>query len=110
MSHDVDAARGEAERARAALVELGARRDAARGQALLDELGARSVQDALGPLSMRELEVLRLVAEGLSNADIAERLVVSPHMVHRHVANIRMKLRADSKAAAIAAAARLGLL
>ena len=108
--NDVDAAQVEAERARAALEELGARHDAARAQALLDELGARSAQDALSPLSTRELEVLRLVAEGLSNAEIAERLVISPHTVHRHVANIRTKLRADSKAAAIAAAARLGLL
>jgi pimeloyl-ACP methyl ester carboxylesterase/DNA-binding CsgD family transcriptional regulator len=61
-------------------------------------------------LSERELEVLRLVAEGLSDAEIAERLVLSRHTVHRHVANIRTKLRLASRAAAAAHAARLGLL
>jgi pimeloyl-ACP methyl ester carboxylesterase/DNA-binding CsgD family transcriptional regulator len=61
-------------------------------------------------LSVRELEVLRLVAAGLSNAEIAERLVVSPHTVHRHVANVRAKLRQPSRAAAVARAGRLGLL
>jgi pimeloyl-ACP methyl ester carboxylesterase/DNA-binding CsgD family transcriptional regulator len=61
-------------------------------------------------LSRRELEVLRLVAEGLSDAEIAERLVLSRHTVHRHVANIRTKLGLASRAAAAAHAARLGLL
>ena len=61
-------------------------------------------------LSARELEVLRLVAEGLSDAEIAERLVLSPHTVHRHVANIRTKLGLGSRAAAAAHAARHGLL
>jgi pimeloyl-ACP methyl ester carboxylesterase/DNA-binding CsgD family transcriptional regulator len=61
-------------------------------------------------LSTRELEVLRLVAAGLSDAEIAEQLVLSPHTVHRHVANIRTKLRLPSRAAAVAQAARLGLL
>jgi pimeloyl-ACP methyl ester carboxylesterase/DNA-binding CsgD family transcriptional regulator len=63
-----------------------------------------------GPLTDRELAVLRLVAEGLSDAEIGERLVVSPHTVHRHVANIRSKLRQPSRAAAVARAARLGLI
>ena len=61
-------------------------------------------------LSERELEVLRLVALGLSDREIAERLVLSPHTVHRHVANIRTKLRLPSRAAAAAQAARLGLI
>jgi pimeloyl-ACP methyl ester carboxylesterase len=63
-----------------------------------------------GPLSEREREVLRLVADGLSDAEIAERLVVSPHTVHRHVANIRTKLRQPSRAAAAAQAVRDGLI
>jgi len=67
---------------------------------------AGSVDD----LSEREREVLRLVAEGLSDADIAERLVLSPHTVHRHVANIRRKLGLRSRSAAAAAAARAGLI
>jgi ATP/maltotriose-dependent transcriptional regulator MalT len=61
-------------------------------------------------LTERELEVLRLVARGLSDGEIAKRLVVSPHTVHRHVANVRAKLGEPSRAAAVASAARLGLL
>ena len=72
------------------------------------ELAARPVAD--GPLSDREREVLTLVAEGLSDAEIAERLIVSPHTVHRHVANIRTKLRQPSRTAAAVHAARLGLI
>ncbi len=66
--------------------------------------------DVLGELSMREREVLGLVAQGLSDAQIAERLVISPHTVHRHVANILAKLRLPTRAAAAAQAARAGLL
>jgi pimeloyl-ACP methyl ester carboxylesterase/DNA-binding CsgD family transcriptional regulator len=62
------------------------------------------------PLSGREREVLRLVAEGLGDAEIAARLVVSPHTVHRHVANIRTKLGQPTRAAAAAYAARNGLI
>jgi DNA-binding NarL/FixJ family response regulator len=66
--------------------------------------------DALADLSAREREVLGLVAQGLSDPQIAERLVLSPHTVHRHVANILAKLRLPTRAAAAAAAARAGLL
>ena len=62
------------------------------------------------PLSGREREVLALIATGLSDADIAAQLVLSPHTVHRHVANVRRKLRQPSRAAAVAEAARLGLI
>ena len=61
-------------------------------------------------LSRREREVLELVAIGLSDREIAEQLIVSPHTVHRHVANIRHKLGRGSRTAAVAEAARLGLL
>jgi pimeloyl-ACP methyl ester carboxylesterase/DNA-binding CsgD family transcriptional regulator len=61
-------------------------------------------------LSGREREVLALVARGLSDQEIAEQLVVSPHTVHRHVANIRRKLGRPTRTAAVAEAARLGLL
>jgi pimeloyl-ACP methyl ester carboxylesterase/DNA-binding CsgD family transcriptional regulator len=64
----------------------------------------------LASLSDRELEVLRLVAAGLGDDEIARRLVLSPHTVHRHVANIRTKLDLTSRAAAAAAAARAGLV
>jgi pimeloyl-ACP methyl ester carboxylesterase/DNA-binding CsgD family transcriptional regulator len=63
-----------------------------------------------GVLSPREQEVLALVARGLSDREIAEQLIVSPHTVHRHVANIRRKLGSGSRAAAVAEAARIGLL
>jgi pimeloyl-ACP methyl ester carboxylesterase/DNA-binding CsgD family transcriptional regulator len=62
------------------------------------------------PLSAREREVLALVANGLSDREIAEQLVLSEHTVHRHVANIRHKLGRGSRTAAVAEAARLGLL
>jgi pimeloyl-ACP methyl ester carboxylesterase/DNA-binding CsgD family transcriptional regulator len=61
-------------------------------------------------LSRREREVLVLVASGLTDPEIAEQLVLSQHTVHRHVANIRHKLGRGSRAAAVAEAARLGLL
>jgi pimeloyl-ACP methyl ester carboxylesterase/DNA-binding CsgD family transcriptional regulator len=64
----------------------------------------------LDELSAREREVLGLVAQGLSDPQIAERLVISPHTVHRHVANILTKLRLPTRAAATARAARGGLL
>jgi len=70
----------------------------------------RAAGDDAAPLSEREAEVLRLVAEGLSDAEIAGRLIVSPHTVHRHVANIRTKLGQPSRAAAAAYAARRGLI
>jgi DNA-binding CsgD family transcriptional regulator len=62
------------------------------------------------PLSRRETEVLRLVAEGLSNREIASSLVLSEHTVHRHVANILRKLTQSSRAAAAAQATRAGLI
>jgi pimeloyl-ACP methyl ester carboxylesterase/DNA-binding CsgD family transcriptional regulator len=61
-------------------------------------------------LSGREREVLALVARGLSDREIAEQLILSHHTVHRHVANIRHKLGRGSRTAAVAEAARLGLL
>jgi DNA-binding CsgD family transcriptional regulator len=82
--------------------------------AVLAALGHRAApvpaEPVDGPLSAREQEVLRLIADGLSDADIAERLIVSPHTVHRHVANIRTKLRQPSRAAAAAHAVREGLI
>jgi pimeloyl-ACP methyl ester carboxylesterase/DNA-binding CsgD family transcriptional regulator len=62
------------------------------------------------PLSPRETEVLRLVAAGLSNREIASSLVLSEHTVHRHVANILRKLSQSSRAAAAAQATRSGII
>lgn len=76
--------------------------------------GQSSLQDGSEPervlLSGREREILACVARGLSDREIAEQLVLSSHTVHRHVANIRRKLGRTSRAAAVAEAARLGLL
>jgi pimeloyl-ACP methyl ester carboxylesterase/DNA-binding CsgD family transcriptional regulator len=72
--------------------------------------GDRSDAHREGPLTEREREVLRLAAEGLSDGEIAERLIVSPHTVHRHMANIRTKLNQSSRAAAAAYAVRRGLI
>ena len=58
----------------------------------------------------RELEVLRLISTGLSNHAIAERLFISEHTVHRHVANTLAKLNVPVTFGAVAHAARLGLL
>jgi LuxR family transcriptional regulator, maltose regulon positive regulatory protein len=66
--------------------------------------------NGLGPLSPREREVLGLVAQGKTNAEIAATLVLSEHTVHRHVANILAKLRASSRAAAVATATEQNLL
>ena len=62
------------------------------------------------PLSSREVEILRLVSLGLSNHAIAQRLVLSDHTIHRHVANILTKLGVSTRTAAVGVAARGGLL
>jgi predicted ATPase/DNA-binding NarL/FixJ family response regulator len=61
-------------------------------------------------LTAREHEVLRLVAAGQSNAEIADALVLSVHTVERHVANIFAKLGAHNRAEAAAVATRQGLV
>jgi pimeloyl-ACP methyl ester carboxylesterase/DNA-binding CsgD family transcriptional regulator len=67
-------------------------------------------EPAAALLTRREREVLELVARGLNDREIAEQLILSPHTVHRHVANIRHKLGRGSRTAAVAEAARLGLI
>lgn len=62
------------------------------------------------PLSQRELEVLRLMAEGLTNKQIAARLIVAVGTVKAHVHNISGKLGAQNRAHAVARARELGLL
>jgi ATP/maltotriose-dependent transcriptional regulator MalT len=73
-------------------------------------LGARDRVARTDELSRREVDILRLVARGLSDAEIAGRLFLSPHTVHRHIANIRTKLRVPSRAAAVGYATRHGML
>ncbi len=95
---DEDGAELELEAARAAFEALGAAPDAAQVAALSRRVGE---PDTHG-LSARELEVLRLLASGRTNREIAAELVVSEHTVARHVQNIFAKLRVSSRTAATA--------
>jgi predicted ATPase/DNA-binding CsgD family transcriptional regulator len=81
------------------------REDAAAGQA--DEATPAGATSLLTP---RELDVLKLVAQGLSNSDIARQLFLSEHTVHRHLANILHKLGVSSRAAAATWGVRTGLV
>jgi DNA-binding NarL/FixJ family response regulator len=66
--------------------------------------------DAGSPLTSRETEVLRLVATGMSNREIASTLVLSEHTVHRHVANILRKLAQSTRVGAVTRATRFGFI
>ena len=92
---DSDATELEVEAARSAFAELGAAPDLAR----IALLGRPGSGDFHG-LTRRELEVLRLVAAGKSNREIASALVISEHTVARHVQNIFAKLDVSSRTAA----------
>jgi DNA-binding CsgD family transcriptional regulator len=91
---DKDAAQLELESARSTFIRLGARPDLQRAEELLRPA------EVPGPLSAREIEVLRLVAAGKTNHAIATELFVSERTVHRHVSNIFDKLGVRSRAAA----------
>lgn len=104
-------AREEAARAREEFEELGAH-SAATDAAGLEKQLAPAGEPAEGqspPLSAREQEVLGLVAQGLSNKEVAARLFLSEHTVKRHLANILTRLGLPSRAAAAAYAVRNGL-
>ena len=101
-----DAAAGQARAAHEALPGMSAERVGAR----MSERDAASSGAAVMVLTPRELDVLKLVARGLSNPDIARRLVLSEHTVHRHLANILRKLELSSRAAAAAWGVRAGLV
>jgi ATP/maltotriose-dependent transcriptional regulator MalT len=103
----VEVAGREAAAARRSLLELGAATEAERAGRVLDVPAGR--QDGRRDLTPREWDVLALLAEGLTNRQIADRLVVSEHTVHRHVTNILRKLDLPSRAAAAAFAVRAGL-
>jgi DNA-binding CsgD family transcriptional regulator len=83
---------------------VGARRYADRARRLLRDLGARPAQPRRSPaagLSGRETEVVRLVAQGLSNAQIARRLVISPRTVTTHLQHVYARLGVESRIALI---------
>jgi ATP/maltotriose-dependent transcriptional regulator MalT len=95
---DDDTAEMELDTARWVFRQLGASPDVARVEAL-SRAGAVS---APGGLTAREVEVLRLVAEGKSNREIAKALVLSDHTVRRHLQNIFNKIGVSSRAGATA--------
>ena len=97
---------------------LGAAAAAAIVARRLRERGVRGVPRGPRPrtrenpagLTARELEVLALLADGLRNAQIAERLVISAKTTEHHVSAILRKLDVRTRGEAVAAAARLGLV
>jgi ATP/maltotriose-dependent transcriptional regulator MalT len=102
---DEDGGRAELRAALAAFERLGATNDAAKATMLLEGRG-----DLPGGLTEREAEVLRLVAAGKSNRQIAAELVISEHTVARHIQNIFTKLNLSSRSAATAFAFGHGLV
>ncbi len=80
------------------------------GEPELSPRSGAAVPAHLVGLTTREADVLRLLAAGLRNAEIAGQLVVSPRTVDHHVSAIMRKLGAQSRGGAIATAARLGLI
>ena len=112
-----DSAAAEIQRAVEELTHLQADLELSRAQAVLRDLSSATGAQPSGPrrderagLTVRELEVLRLISVGLSNHAIAQRLFISEHTVHRHVANTLTKLNVSSRSAAVAQVARLGVL
>lgn len=105
---DEEGALLEFDAARGALEALGAAPDLARLERAAAE--APTTSPALAGLSRRESEVLDLVAHGLSNRRIAERLFLSERTVARHVGNILAKLDVPSRSAATALAFEHGLV
>lgn len=85
--------------------EAPARRAESAARETLRALGARLPAEGSGPLTAREAEVLRLVARGLSNDDIARQLVLSVRTVERHVANVYDKIGTSGRTARAAATA-----
>jgi len=114
-----EAALREARLAEAGFGRLGAAAGAADAAAVASKVAAEL---AAGPppsgkrssggkvLTAREMEVLRLVADGLSDREVAARLDLSEHTVHRHITNILTKTGLPSRTAAVAYAAKAGMI
>ncbi|MGD2158493.1 MAG: LuxR C-terminal-related transcriptional regulator [Anaerolineales bacterium] len=86
------------------------------GEMILSAMEEKPIVSAIGqsslvePLSARELEVLQLLAQGLSNREIAENLIISPGTVKTHVHNICGKLNVRNRTEAVARAGELNLV
>ncbi len=92
----------QARTASAGFERLGATVHAGKVRAMLHEPSATGHGAVGGAFSPREAQVLRLLARGASNQEIADELVVSPHTVRRHVSNLLTKLGVSSRTAAAA--------
>ena len=103
---DEDAADMELEAAEWVFDQLGAVPDAQRARAL----SSRAPEPTAGPLTRREVEVLRLVATGMTNRAVAAELFLSEKTVARHLSNIFAKVGVSSRAAATAYAFRSGVV
>jgi DNA-binding NarL/FixJ family response regulator len=89
---------------------LGAQRTLARANLLGNESSPTPPAAHPDLLTSREVEVLTLIATGISNQEIAEQLVVSVRTVERHINSLYRKIDARGRADAVAYAARRGLL
>lgn len=76
----------------------------------LPETGKRHSDNGYRSLTQREQQILRLVAEGLSNKDIADKLFISPKTVENHRTNIMQKLGLHNRMELVRYAVRLGLI
>jgi LuxR family transcriptional regulator, maltose regulon positive regulatory protein len=101
-------ARTEAAKARDGLESLGSRFHAGRARALLKDIERRFGEKRVANvpegsvLTTRQVDILRLIAQGKSDRDIAAELGLSENTVHRHVANILVRLALPNRAAAVA--------
>ena len=80
------------------------------GEALLGGGPPPRGLDGLPPLTDREMEVIELIALGLSNREIAEELGVSAHTAKFHIGSILTKMDAQTRTEAVVQAARAGIL
>ncbi len=118
---DVLAALGQPARAREQTVmarrefnRLGAALLSERTEAVLAEIDRQTAERKnapdSAPLTPRQIEILNLISRGCSDREISETLGISEHTVHRHVANILLRMDVPTRAAAVARAASSGLL
>jgi ATP/maltotriose-dependent transcriptional regulator MalT len=109
-----DLAAREARTAGIALERLGAMRECEQAASVVRQTAPQEAISSSGAsapgLTERQREILRLVAQGQSDKEVAATLGISEHTVHRHIANILRALDVPSRAAAVAQAGRRGLL
>jgi DNA-binding CsgD family transcriptional regulator len=107
----MDAAEKQARVALESFRKLGASQETDRTAALLRRLQTpERTRETLSGLTHRELEVLRLVAKGLTDGQVAERLYISPRTVSQHLRSVYKKLGVPSRAAAARRAVEQDLL